>query len=390
MSAKTVSCVTTLDHVDDDDDAFTPYINPKILKGVMVQLPPSVFQGMKTAAFRRMVILVLRLFRTFSAREATQYPKKEMYVYGGYLRRTIVTKAAAGHALAAFERDHGALEDYMHCDEDNNPILWCANMFMDCNMDIDFHFECMQQNNRFIEYLRDFFDLRLLPAPTDDYPSTHTVRSFHVTSRLLDPMDIHLKIDVTTSTDDRPLLPDFTANQLRQTPNGTMYLGDSKYFHYGQAFGPPDHMTPLCDVNQQCKAAVLTRTIVEIENGLTRLLLVPIKWFKTKTALPYVHTLVPQVPQATECEDYEWVYKAAYTVYLRHVFNRLPKTRGFKVVNFERSVQYQDDGKYIFQCCQTDQCIQSENVGPYKGQIVVKCCQCTKKIVVFTDFLNMM
>ena len=375
--------IVAFEDVDDDDDGFVPYINNKIIRGIMTNLPSSVLKGMKTAAFRRMVNLLLRLFRTFSANESGRYPVKEMYVYGGYLRRTIVTKAAAERAIAAFERDNGMIDNHFHVDEEKNPILWCTKMFMDPNMDVDFYFECFAQNNRFIEYLREFFDVMIMESPDNEYPSNQMVRSYRVTSRLLDPLDIRLKVDVTTGTEDVPMFPDFTVNQLRQTPGGSMYMAESKYYNYERGFSPRTHMTTRYSMDG--KEAILMRTMVEIENGITRLLLVPLRWFKTKAATKYMQTLLED--QSNENND-ERVCKA-YTKYLRQVFNRLPKTLGFKVMNFESSVQYHENCKYTVRCCHMNQLINSDTVGQHNGNIVVECVQCTKKMVVFTDFLNM-
>ena len=378
--------IELLRNVDEDDDSFTPYVNAKVLVGIMAHLPPSVLEGMKTAAFLRMMHIVLRLFRIFAAKEVKTYPllKKEMYVYGGYIRRSIILKADATRAIAAFEQTHGPLDQYFNCDEDHNPTLWCSNIFVDPAMDIDFHFGDIDQNERFIEYLREFFCVVLLPNPDNEYPSRQKLRSFHITSRMLDPMSIRLKIDVSTPVEDIPMFPDFTANQLRQTPGGSTYIGNSIYFNFESGFAPPDHVTLRCDTDPN--TAILTRTMVELENGITRLLLVPIDWFKTKDAATYVRSLSPtcEHKQGTELVEH------AYNVYLRHVFSRLRKTIGFKVVNFEVSVQYRDGCHYFVPCCQWNHPIDSESVGQHHGNIVVLCKHCAKKIVVFTNFMHML
>ena len=372
----------TFKNVPDDDDAFTPYVNDKVLAGIMAQLPPLVLKGMETAAFRRMVNLVLRLFRTFAADEAS----KDMYIYGGYVRRTIVTKSDAGQAIADFERSHGPLQDNWDCDPDHNPGIWCADMFMDPAMDIDFHFQDMDQNNRFIEYLREFFDVQIQPTPDDGYPSRCKVRSFLVQSRLLDPMNIRLKIDVVSPTEDMPMLPDFTANQLRQTPCGTVYVATSEYFDFEAGFAPPAHRT--VHVAVRANDAVLMRTIVEIENGITRLLLVPIEWFRTPAAATFMGSLVQETPGNEHKHTDDQVEKA-YTIYLRRVFGRLPKIKGFEVVNFEASVCDPVDGAYVVRCCYEDNVVDANSVHPWHGTIAITCVYCAKKIVVFTDFMDM-
>ena len=372
-------------HHNENGDDVLPYINDKTMEDIMKELPSSVFEGLKTASFRRLVNLVMRLFHQFWATEKELHPstKKDMYVYGGYIRRRIVTNTNATDAITTFERDNGPLSNHFRRDENNKIGLWCTrNMFMDPKMDIDFHFECSKQSDRFIEYLRGTFKVNVVLTPDNDYPKNQKPRSFHITSRLLDPMGTQLKIDINTPTEDLFMFPDFSANQLRQTPSGNVYMVESKYFHYNRGFLPPS----IIQSEVPHKDEALVRTVAGIENGATRMLLVPIRWFRTETALGYVRELLHD--KCIGHTDEESIAKA-YKLYLRHVFSRLPKTIGFTVVNFESSVQYRDGDHYVVHCCSLDQTIHSGNVREHEGNIMVKCGQCFQKIIIFTDFLAM-
>jgi hypothetical protein len=381
--------IATFDEVwEDDDNGFLPYITDTILKRIVSQLAPTIVEGMKTAAFRRLVILVVEMFRSFSIDELARDPlsrKKEMCLFGGYLRRRIMIESANKRAVTTFEREDRKFKDLLHFDSDGNPNIWCKNMFMDLQMDLDFYFESAQQGERFIHYLRRVFKVDVRLTPSFDYPGSR-FRSFDVTSRLLDPMNISLKIDVITPRPNFPCFPDFTANILRQAPNGNVYIARSNYYTFLRGFAPsPSDMYS----GVEALASILTRTIVEIENGITRLLLVPPSWFQTKEGVeysekdPFEEQDNEPGPEDNKSDD------APYTKYLHKIFDRLPKIHGLKIVNFENSVHQCEDGGYFVRCCNRERAVNSDSVSECNGSIVVQCIECEKKIVIFEDFLIM-